>query len=112
MLSDRERGALADIVENIALARKFVAGLDFPAFEADIKTVYAVVRCLEIISEASRRVAPAVRERHLSIRWSDIAGAGNIYRHDYNGVLTRTVWNTVHEALDSLDQMAKAELSS
>lgn len=112
MLSDRERGALDDIVENIGLARTFVAGLDFPAFEADTKTVYAVVRCLEIISEASRRLTPAVRERHSSIRWGDIAGAGNIYRHEYKGVQTRTVWNTVHEALGSLEQAARAELDS
>jgi uncharacterized protein with HEPN domain len=46
--------ALRDIVHHIDLAEAFIAGVDRDAFVADAKTVYAVTRCLEIISEASR----------------------------------------------------------
>jgi len=53
MLSDAER----DAFDNIARATRFVDGLDFDAFLADDKTFYAATRCLEIISEASRRLA-------------------------------------------------------
>jgi len=110
MRSDRELEALSDIASNIKLAREFISDLDYPAFQADRKTIYAVVRCLEIISEASRRLTPGLKERHPGIRWRDIAGAGNIYRHNYNDVLSRAVWNTVHEALGDLDDMVRAEL--
>jgi uncharacterized protein with HEPN domain len=34
----------------------FTEGFDYEAFVADPRTVYAVTRCLEIISEASRRL--------------------------------------------------------
>jgi len=47
---------LADIIENVDAIHGFIAKLDLRAFRADRKTVYAVVRALEIISEASRRL--------------------------------------------------------
>jgi uncharacterized protein with HEPN domain len=46
---------LRDILHHIDLAGRFVAGIDYAAFHDDARTVYAVTRCLEIISEASRR---------------------------------------------------------
>lgn len=55
---------LSDIVENIRAIEGFTANLDFPAFCADRKTVYAVVRALEIISEASGRLPSEVQDRH------------------------------------------------
>ena len=59
MLSEIERDALEDIRDNIARAARFVDGFDLDAFLADDKTFYAATRCLEIISEASRRLPPA-----------------------------------------------------
>lgn len=56
MPSDRIDGALRDILHHIDLATRFVEGFDRETFKADIRSVYAVTRCLEIISEASRRL--------------------------------------------------------
>jgi uncharacterized protein with HEPN domain len=56
MPSDQAEIALRDILRNIDLAAQFSAGMDQAAFVADMKTTYAVTRCLEIISEASRRL--------------------------------------------------------
>ena len=83
---DTER-VLATIAYNIDLARHFVEGLSFEVFASDERTVYAVTRCLEIISEASRRLPESLMARHPDVPWSRIAGAGNIYRHDYEDVL-------------------------
>jgi hypothetical protein len=55
MRSDAPLAALRDIAHHIDLAVQFTAGFDYEAFVADPRTVYAVTRCLEIISEASRR---------------------------------------------------------
>ncbi|HEY0524017.1 MAG TPA: HepT-like ribonuclease domain-containing protein [Stellaceae bacterium] len=54
----------------------------YDRFVADLRTVYAVTRCLEIISEALRRLPDDLKARHPQIPWRDIAGAGNVYRHD------------------------------
>ena len=103
--------ALSDIVDNLVLARDFVRGLDFDRFRADRRTVYAVIRCFEIVSEASRRLPDDVRARHPEIPWRDIAGAGNIYRHDYENVLERIVWRTLEDDLPPLLAVVTDELA-
>jgi uncharacterized protein with HEPN domain len=47
---------------------------------------YAAERCIEIVSEASRRVPDAWKGEHPLVPWSDIAGIGNVLRHDYDDV--------------------------
>src|SRR5581483_7143037 len=102
MRSNQPLSALRDIRKNIELARTFMAGLPLEEFKKDQKTVYAVIRCLEIISEASRRLPAAVKDRHPNIPWGDIAGAGSIYRHGYQLVRDDVLWVTVHESLPPL----------
>jgi uncharacterized protein with HEPN domain len=110
MLSDIERDALEVIGDNIARATRFVEGLDLEGFLVDDKTFYAATRCLEIISEASRRLTSAFRTRFPEIPWKDVAGSGNIYRHNYESVQERRVWKTIHEALPALRAVVDAEL--
>ena len=45
------------------------------SFQCDTRTIYAVTRCLEIISEASRRLPEEIKARHHSTPWLEIAGA-------------------------------------
>src|SRR5271157_877882 len=111
MLSDIERDSLSHILTNIDLANAFAEGFDYERFLADMRTFYAVTRCLEIISEASRRLSPDLKARHPDIPWRKIAGSGNIYRHDYEDVVHRLVWGTVHEFLPGLAAAVRQELS-
>jgi uncharacterized protein with HEPN domain len=69
MLSKAARAALLDIEHHIALAAEFVTGIDLVQFERDRRTSYAVIRCLEIISEASRRLPDDLKARHPGIAW-------------------------------------------
>jgi len=71
---------LSDIIDNIDAIHAFTAKLDLQTFRADQKTVYAVVRALEIISEASRRLPDELHHRHPEIDWAAIAAAENVYR--------------------------------
>lgn len=102
---------LQDIIDNIAAARRFTEGLDFDAFAADQRTFYAVVRALEIISEASRRLPDDVKAWHSTIDWSSVATAGNIYRHEYEVVDPRVVWHTITVELAPLERVVRHELS-
>jgi uncharacterized protein with HEPN domain len=103
--------ALRDIAYHIDLAVRFAAGFDYEAFRADLRTVYAVTRCLEIVSEASRRLPDDLKARHPSIAWKDMAGAGNIYRHDYEDVAVQQVWDTVQIDLPPLRAVIEHELA-
>jgi uncharacterized protein with HEPN domain len=69
MLSDVAVAALRDMDHHIRLAIQFVGDLTYEAFQDDARTVYAVTRCLEIISEASRRLPDDMKARHPSIAW-------------------------------------------
>ena len=79
---------------------------------ADPRTVYAVTRCLEIISEASRRLPDELKARHPAIAWKDMAGAGNIYRHDYEEVAAQHVWDAVQIDLPPLRAVIDYELAA
>ena len=108
MLSETERDSLSDILFKIDLAISFTQGFDYERFLADMRTFYAITRCLEIISEASRRLSPEMKARHPDIPWRKVSGSGNVYRHDYEDVAHRLVWGTVHESLPAPRVMAKA----
>ncbi len=73
------------------MAEGFVGGMDCTTFKDDNLHRYAVVRCLEIVSEASRRLPNELKRRHPTIDWRAVAGAGNIYRHDYEDVTAHRV---------------------
>ena len=104
--------ALRDMAHHIDLALSFVAGLDFEAFREDARSLYAVTRCLEIISEASRRLPGELKARHPEIRWKNMAAAGNIYRHDYEDVAASLVWDTVQLALPPLRDVVTRETAA
>ena len=111
MPSERTAGALRDILHHINLAKQFVSGYDRDGFKADLRTVYAATRCLEIISEASRRLPDELKSRHPSIAWRQMAAAGNVYRHDYEDVAAQFVWDTVQQALPPLKAAIEEELN-
>ena len=104
------RRALRDMQYHIAKAEAFAAGLCLEDFLTDDLRFYAVTRCLEIISEASRRLPEALKARHPSIAWRDMAASGNIYRHEYEDVAARAVWDTLTHHLPPLRAVIAAEL--
>ena len=107
---DIEQAALRDMRHHIDLVAHFVAGFDSTTFCDDMRTVYAVIRCLEIISEASRRLSDALKKRHPSIEWRQMAAAGNVYRHNYEDVAALYVWDTVQRSLPPLRAVIEKEL--
>jgi uncharacterized protein with HEPN domain len=103
---------LDDIRHHIALAQQFAAGMDYDAFRGDLRTTYAITRCLEVISEASRRLPTELKARHPSIHWRDMAAAGNVYRHEYEDVAPHDVWDTLNYHLPPLQSVVEQELAT
>ena len=71
-----------------------------------------MIRTLEIISEASRRLSDELKARHPQIQWREMAAAGNFYRHNYEDVTPRRVWKTLREDLPPLRAAIDQELKS
>jgi uncharacterized protein with HEPN domain len=110
--SEATRRWLNDIQHHIAMAQGFIAGMNYEAFKDDNLHLYAVTRCLEIISEASRRLPQELKARHPSIEWREMAAAGNIYRHEYEDVAASRVWRTMTVNLPLLHDVVVQELAA
>jgi len=101
---------LSDILENIEFARQLTHQMSYEEFAEDRKTQYAVVRALEIISEASRRLPEELKARHSEIPWKAVAAVGNVLRHEYEEVDPRIVWRTVKNEIVDLESVIHSEL--
>jgi uncharacterized protein with HEPN domain len=110
MLSEKERGALRDMLRHIDLAEQFAHGHNYESLRDNLQALYAVIRSLEIISEASRRLSDDLKARHTGIPWREMAAAGNFYRHNYEDVTARRVWKTLLEDLPPLRTSVDQEL--
>jgi uncharacterized protein with HEPN domain len=96
------RVRLEDIAEAIAGIEQTLAGADLEAFGDSWSMQRAVERVLEIISEASRGIPQDQKSAHPEVRWAQIAGIGNILRHEYHRVEPTIVWNITQMHLPSL----------
>jgi uncharacterized protein with HEPN domain len=105
------RQALKDIRENTLLAKTSISALNYEGFIRDMKSLYAVPRCLEIISGASRRLPQEILVRHPHITWTSMAAAGKIYRHEYEKVEELEIWNTIRTDLPPLLAAVDQELN-
>ena len=95
---------IEDIRESIARIERYTAGLDRAGFEADQKTVDAVVRNLEIIGEAARQLPEELTRRNPQIEWRKIAGLRNRIVHDYFGLDLQMIWQVIRSDLPALNR--------
>jgi len=110
MPSDNAAKYIGHIIEATEKIDRFIGGRSEDEFLHDEMAFDAVVRNLEIISEASRRIPDPVKERHPEIRWRAVAGLGNIYRHDYVDVSETEVWKAATIHLPALVAALRPEL--
>jgi uncharacterized protein with HEPN domain len=93
------------------LAEEFQGLVAYDVFKNDHLRLYAVTRCLEIISEASRRLPDELKARHPSIDWREMAAAGNVYRHEYEDLAAQAIWRTMVHDLPQLRIVIEQELA-
>jgi uncharacterized protein with HEPN domain len=110
MPSERDGAMLREMLRHIDLAEKFALGRSHENLRDDPMPLFAVIRCLEIISEASRRLSDELKARHPQIPWRQMAAAGNFYRHEYEDVLPERVWKTLQQDLPVLRAVSEQEL--
>jgi uncharacterized protein with HEPN domain len=104
------REHLQDICQAAQKAMDFVRGTTYENFQADERTVYAVVRALEIVGEAAKRIPQDIRNRHPQVPWRSMAGIRDKLIHDYVNVNLEVVWRTATEDLPALLPMIQAVL--
>jgi len=96
---------ITDILEYMTRAEEHVSGLNFERFLKDNKTCDAVIRCIEVIGEATKNIPDEVRKRYASIPWRDMAGMRDKIIHSYFMVDFEEVWLVVNEEIPKLRPM-------
>lgn len=98
---------LTDILQAAKLVVSFVQGVDEQAFYQDVMRQSAVIRQIEVMGEATKRLSDTFRNEHPSIPWRKIAGMRDILIHAYDHVDLAEVWNTATVAIPQLIEQIK-----
>ena len=112
MPSRDPRVPLIDILDAVLRIERYVQGLSEAEYQENEMVQDAVARCIEIISEASRRVPSDLKQAQPSVPWDKVAGIGIIFRHDYDEIDTTLVWEIVRVELPALRNAVEAMLKS
>ena len=94
---------LIHILESIKEIERYTHNISREEFLSDTQVQDAVIRRLEIIGEATKRV-PVEVKRQIDIPWKQIAGMRDILIHDYFEVDIQAVWDTVVKDLPILKE--------
>lgn len=98
---------LDDIVQAIQSIERYTKGLSRSQFLQKKLISDAVIKNLEIIGEAVKRLPLEIRQHHPTIEWKKIAGFRDILIPEYASVDLRIVWDAVVNKLPFLKQSIK-----
>ena len=93
---------LRHILDSIAKIEVYLQGVDEAIFNQNTLIQDAVIRQIEVIGEATRRLSSELRDKHRHVPWQDIAGMRDKLIHDYFGVDIDKVWLTAQDDLPVL----------
>ena len=99
---------LQDMLEALDKAVQFVGDYDLSEFEQDEQCGYAVIRCLEIVGEAAKKIPAGVRQKQGAIPWKNLAGMRDKLIHDYAGVDLKVVFETVKRDIPYVREMLQS----
>lgn len=86
---------LNDILLSIDLVEKYIQNVEYSTFENSYDVQDKVLRRLEIIAEASKKLPEDIRNQYTSIPWKSIIGLRNIIIHMYNEINLEEAWTIV-----------------
>lgn len=90
---------LEDIAESIKYIEEYTKDIKEADFYRDTKLQDAILRRLEIIGEAAKKIPQAIKSKYPDIPWKEIAGTRDILSHEYFRVNLERIWKTIQEDL-------------
>lgn len=97
-MKDRElRDYINDLIEACEDILSFTKGMSYSEFTDDRKTVNAVIRSLEVIGEATKKLPTSFKNNFPNIPWKQMAGMRNKLIHEYFGIDKQMVWQAIEK---------------
>ncbi len=91
-----------DMLKSIDQIEQVVAQTNFKNFENNFILSNSIIRDLEIIGEAAKKIPDMICNQYSEIPWQDIRDMRNLLIHEYFGVNLNVVWNTAINDIPSL----------
>ena len=98
---------IADILEAMQESLEITRGMEYETFRQDKKTLKAVLYNLAVIGEAARKLPEEVIARYSSIPWREMGDMRNVVIHEYFGIDTKILWDTIENELPPLVKRLK-----
>jgi len=99
----KDKAYLEDMLKTISDIEKFIEDIPQDKFYKNKEKQYAVLRGLEIIGEATKKLSKELKAKHREVPWRDIAGMRDKLIHDYFGIHIDAVWHTVRQDIPALE---------
>lgn len=101
---------LGDIIDNCERIARHIVGMTRDDYRRDEKTMDAVERCLQRISEAASKLGSYLDEMQPDVPWKQARGIGNILRHKYDEVTDDLIWRSIEDDIPRLLNGARREI--
>jgi uncharacterized protein with HEPN domain len=96
--------SIRHILDEIQFIFKYTAGKNSDQVFHDEVLRRAVIRSIEIIGEAVKKVPPGIKSAHPEIEWRKMAGTRDILIYNYMGVDFDIVWHIIEDKLPNLEK--------
>ena len=93
---------ISDILESVEKIEEYTNSISEAEFLKNTQSQDSVIRRIEIIGEAVKRIPSEFRDKHPDIPWKKIAGMRDILAHEYASVLMSRVWKVAKEDILTL----------
>ena len=104
---NRDKGRLEDIVKYSDHVTEIIQGIDFEAFESDIRIFYSVMKNIEVVGEAAFMLTKSFKEAHTDTPWKMVESMRHILVHDYARVNPETLFDTAQNDIPEIREKAK-----
>jgi uncharacterized protein with HEPN domain len=102
---------VGDILEAKARILEYTKKMTYEEFAQSKITIDAVIRNLEVIGEAARKLPSEIQNKSPDIEWRKIVAMRNVLTHEYFGVNTQIVWDVVQNKIEQVGNFCQKLLA-